>query len=55
MTQLEYHLADQLQFRWVPMDELHEDMFPLPIDKVVVGMLHADGAGSVDRYHYFPL
>lgn len=46
---------DRLLFRWIPMDELHEDMFALPIDKVVVQMLHADGAGSLDAYHYFPL
>lgn len=55
MTQMHYNLADQLQFKWVLMDELQEDMFPLPIDKVVVSLLHADGAGSVDKYHYFPL
>lgn len=46
---------ERLQFSWIQMDALHEDMFELPIDKVVVRMLHADGAGSLDDYHYFPL
>ncbi len=51
--QLDLH-AD-LHFKWMPLTELHEDMFALPIDKVVVKMLHADGDGSLEQYHYFPL
>lgn len=55
MSELEYELEDNLQFRWIPMEDLHEDMFFLPIDKHVVKLLHADGSGTIDQYHYFPL
>lgn len=28
-----------LQFSWIPLQALHKDMFDLPIDKLVVGLL----------------